>query len=190
MVHHEEIEALATDAFRASGLAFPCDPVDLVRKIIGRGERSALRIVPKGSLGGPGMLLSVRGEWRAVLDAELGATDRAWCLCSSVAEYLLMGSDRRQDFESTRNRLAAALLVPRTEAQALERDEDVIALATAAHATQTCVWLRRGEVSRPTAVLTPVKILSRGLDVAELATCATITRGPITDAPSRWWFRA
>lgn len=153
-------EALAEALYREArmGTDAAASTVLLVNRLIGD---KALRRVPSHAMADEAALVRVGATWRIYVRDDLPPAERRFAALHEVAHWAL----GLQASEAACDRLAGALLVPRLPfLRALRsRGERVRSFAAYFGVSETCAWLRLGEVAaEPIAVVTPRAVRIRG----------------------------
>lgn len=155
-----DIEGIGEDLYRTAGLSSdePATPLDLVAHVLGP---DAVRYVPRHALPGNGAVARVGTAWRIYLVRQAPQEVQRFIMLHELSHVVLGKAATEQQCDS----LAAALLAPRPAfLRALQRrGARLPALARLFGATESCVGLRLGEVTKqPTALVAPESVRFRG----------------------------
>lgn len=152
-----DIEAAAETLYRAAGytLGEQAPPLQLAERLLGDG---AVRTVPADKMASRGSLVRVGGAWRVYLNAACDARRKRFVLLHEVAHWALPDATEEQC-----DRLAGALLLPRSLFLRGITCHGPSMLADCFGASESCCWLRFGEATdAPLALISPTAVRVRG----------------------------
>lgn len=154
-----DIEAVAERVYRAAGYSLEeqAPPLALAERLLGDG---AVRTAQPRAMASRGALVRVGTSWRIYLNASCDPRRKRFVLLHELAHWALPdGSEEQCD------RLAGALLMPSRLFLRGVACRSPSALADCFGTSESCTWLRVGEVTgRPVALVTPKSIRLRGCD--------------------------